>query len=236
MSPLDDGHKSATAAFVRNIIPPHEVWCEPYFEKGEVFFKKKASKKEIINDQDNNVVNFYLMIRNRWEQLYFLMESTLHCDFFVQLAENVLKNGSQDELHQAWAFWLVCNKAFVSPEKWALNDVLSPQVPLQSDIQKRIIKCLSERLANVYISCREPIEVIREANGTETVFYLCPKTKKELKEVLAIWPEIKGKIILQTPEESMIKKIMPKLNVYTDPDCLPLGIYTNFKRIHTLFE
>ena len=95
-SPIDTGQKEQVSALVRQIIPSHNVWCEPYFHSGEVFFKKKPSKKEIINDADGNVTNFYLMIRNRWEQLFFLMESTLQCDFFSRLAQRITDDEKAD--------------------------------------------------------------------------------------------------------------------------------------------
>lgn len=235
-SPIDDGHKNAAATFVRNIMPSHEVWCEPYFQMEEVFFKKKPSKKEIINDKDNNIVNFYLMLRSRWEQLYFLMEGTLHCDFLSQLAEKVLEDESNEDLYRAWAFWLKCNKAFVTPEKWSLDDILPVSNSTQSEIQKKVMKHLSDRLANAYISNREPLEVILEADGENTLFYMCPRNRKELKALESIWKDINGQIILQTPEESLMKKMMKTLDIYTDDDCRPLGLYTNFKRQHSLFD
>ena len=96
-SPLETGVKETTVSLVRQLIPPHEVWCEPYFQMGEVFFNKIPSSKEIINDADNNIVNFYLMVRQRWQQLHFLMEGTLHCDFFSRLADTVSKDGQAEK-------------------------------------------------------------------------------------------------------------------------------------------
>ena len=235
-SPLDTGQNNEAAAFIRNIMPPHEVWCEPYFRMGEVFFRKQPAKKEIINDKDNNLVNFYLMIRNRWEQLYFLMEGTLHCDFFSKLADNILMDEKADELYRAWAFWLKCNKAFVSPEQWEINDVLPEKEIGVDKIQKKVLEVLSQRLAYTYISCRNPHEVIKEADGVDTMFYLCPQNRKELMILEPVMKEIKGSFILQTSESSLMKKIVTRLGLYTDEDCLQFGIYTNFKRQHTLFE
>lgn len=235
ISPLYTGHKADLAAFIRNIAPAHDVWCEPYFRMGEVFFKKQPSKKEIINDKDNNIVNFYLMIRNRWEQLYFLMESTLHCDFFSRMADNILKDEKADELYRAWAFWLKCNKVFVAPERWVINDVLSDK-PAVDPIQKIAIETLAGRLANTYISCRDSLEVIREADGENTLFYLNPHTKKELVQLKPLLKDMKGRFILHTSENNLMKRWIDKIGLYTDNDCLAFGVYTNFKRQRLLFE
>ena len=236
MSPLDDGHRNAAAALVLNIIPSHKVWCEPYFFAGEVFFRKRPSCKEIINDAENNIVNFYLMIRNRWEQLYFLMESTLHCDFFSRMADKIMQDGNAEELYRAWAFWLVCNKAFVAPERWSIDNILPTKDSSDAVLRKKMLEILSRRLTDVYISNRQPQDVIVEADGPDTLFFLCPHSKKDLKTIESLWPQIKGKIILLTTEENRMKKMRNRLDIYTDEDCLPLGIYTNFKRQHSLFE
>ena len=168
-SPIDAGQKEQVSALVRQIIPSHNVWCEPYFHSGEVFFKKKPSKKEIIKDADGNVTNFYLMIRNRWEQLFFLMESTLQCDFFSRLAQRITDDEKADNLHKAWAFWLNNQKAFVTPDRWSVNDIL-PELFQPVALQKAVLQHLSERLQNVYIANRCSDEMIRQADGPDTLF------------------------------------------------------------------
>lgn len=236
VSPIDNGQRTALATFVRTLMPTHDVWCEPYFRMGEVFFRKRPSRKEIINDPDNNLVNFYLMIRSRWEQLHFLMEGTLHCDYFTALAESVLAEEKADNLHKAWAFWLQCSKAFVTPERWQTNDIL-PTVPqTDSGLQYKVLAALSDRLADVYLASRDPLLVIREADGPNTLFYICPHTKRDLVLLEPVLKELKGHFILQTTEQQLMKKMSVRLGLYTDQDCLQWGIYLNFVRQRTLFE
>ena len=234
-SPIDTGQREQTASFIRHIIPPHEVWCEPYFKMGEVFFGKKPSYKEVINDADNNIINFYLMIKNRWEQLYFLMEGTLHCDFFSRLAQQISTDEQADCLHKAWAFWLDCQKAFVSPERWSLSDVL-PTEPVQpGELQKTVLGYLSERLQNVYLANRDPLEVIRQTDGPNTLFFLHPRTKKQLNVLEATLPTIQGKVILLNEFKSMNRLVSQGI-LFTDEEAMPMNIYTNFKRQHGLFD
>ena len=236
VSHLDTGHKEEMGNFVRNIFPSHEVWCVPFFRMGEVFFRKHPSRKEIINDMDNNIVNFYLMVRNRWEQLYFLIEGTLHCDFFSNLADDLLKDEKTDELYRAWAFWLKCNKAFVAPNKWSVNDLLPQNEMKQGEVQKKVLQILSERLTNVYISNRDPVTLIQEADSPQTLFFIQPQTKKEVKLIEGLLKEIKGKIVVHYNDTYGLKKLVSKYGLYTDDDCLTQGICTNFKRQLKLFE
>ena len=236
VSPIDTGQYSAQAAFIRTLLVPHEVWCEPYFKMGEVFFRKLPSRKEIINDADHNLVNFYLMIRSRWEQLHFLMEGTLHCDYFTALADSLLADEKADNLYRAWAFWLQCSRAFVPPERWSVDDVL-PAGPLTGgSLQRKALSALSDRLRDVYISARDPLQVIREADGEGTLFYICPHTKRDLVLLEPVLKGLKGRFILQTTEQQRRKKMAAGLGFYTDQDCMQWGVYLNFVRQRSLFE
>lgn len=234
-SPIDTGQKEQVAFRVREIMPQHQVWCEPYFLMGEVFFNKMPSKKEIINDADNNIINFYLMVKNRWEQLSFLMESTIHCDFFVRLAERIQKDQLSEDLHKAWAFWLNCQKAFVNPERWSVNDILSDEPKMPDSRQKVILKQLSDRLQNTYLSNQTPEEVIKNTDGTDTLFFLCPQNKKQWKDLEPLLPTIQGKFILHYEQKTLLKLVQKGL-LYSDESSMPLGIGTNFKREQRLFD
>lgn len=234
-SPIDTGQKEQVAFRVREIMPQHQVWCEPYFLMGEVFFNKIPSKKEIINDADNNIINFYLMVKNRWEQLSFLMESTIHCDFFVRLAERIQKDQLSEDLHKAWAFWLNCQKAFVNPERWSVNDILSDEPKMPDSRQKVILKQLSDRLQNTYLSNQTPEEVIKNTDGTDTLFFLCPQNKKQWKDLEPLLPTIQGKFILHYEQKTLLKLVQKGL-LYSDESSMPLGIGTNFKREQRLFD
>jgi DNA adenine methylase len=52
------------------------TYCEPFFGSGAVFFNKKRSLVETVNDLDGNVVNLFKVIRERPEELARLIEFT----------------------------------------------------------------------------------------------------------------------------------------------------------------
>ncbi len=52
------------------------TYLEPYFGSGGIFFNKKRSKIETINDLDSNVVNLFKVIRERPEELANLIKFT----------------------------------------------------------------------------------------------------------------------------------------------------------------
>ena len=53
-----------------------EVYLEPYFGSGAVFFNKIPSRIETINDLDKNVVNYFKVIREHPEELAYQLSMT----------------------------------------------------------------------------------------------------------------------------------------------------------------
>ena len=73
------GSKWSIADWIISHFPPgyeQMTYLEPYFGSGAVFFNKKRSMIETINDLDNNVVNLFKVIRECPEELARLVEFT----------------------------------------------------------------------------------------------------------------------------------------------------------------
>ena len=58
------GGKSREFEYIKDIIPPHERYVEPFFGGGAVFFQLHP-KKAIINDVCEELVNFYKFIKGQ---------------------------------------------------------------------------------------------------------------------------------------------------------------------------
>lgn len=70
------GAKWNMAKWIVNQIPPHRVYVEPFFGSGAVFFTKKRSLFETINDLDGNVVNLFKVLRERRHELAEMVRYT----------------------------------------------------------------------------------------------------------------------------------------------------------------
>lgn len=70
------GGKAKIADWIVSHLPPHDIYIEPFFGGGSVFFAKPPARIEVINDLDDRVVNLFRVIRERPEELARLVSLT----------------------------------------------------------------------------------------------------------------------------------------------------------------
>ncbi|GJQ05738.1 DNA adenine methylase [Capnocytophaga canimorsus] len=61
------GGKQTMLPHILPLIPEHQIYVEPFFGGGAVFWAKEPAKSEIINDFNANVVNFYEVLKTDFE-------------------------------------------------------------------------------------------------------------------------------------------------------------------------
>ena len=70
------GAKWRLADWIIEHFPQHEIYLEPFFGSGAVFFRKAPARLETINDIDGSVVNLFRVLREQPEQLAAMIELT----------------------------------------------------------------------------------------------------------------------------------------------------------------
>ena len=63
------GAKNRLAPWIVSNMPSHEVYLEPFFGSGAVFFNKDPCRIETINDIDDEVYNFFNTVRRDFDML-----------------------------------------------------------------------------------------------------------------------------------------------------------------------
>ncbi len=58
------GAKWSMANKIIELMPQHKIYLEPFFGSGGIFFNKKRSNLEILNDLDSEVVNLFKVVRD----------------------------------------------------------------------------------------------------------------------------------------------------------------------------
>lgn len=75
------GGKQQLASKLIALFPRHACYVEPFFGGGAVFFEKTKAKVEIINDVNDNIVNFYKVIKRQFDALKDEVDVTLYSEY-----------------------------------------------------------------------------------------------------------------------------------------------------------
>lgn len=204
---------------VPEILPliPQEVftaghqYVEPFCGGAAVFWAKRPSENEVINDYDLRVANFFEAVKYEFDSLQWLVQNTLHSEYEYQKAARILKAGlNGNRVEYAWAFWVQTNMSFGKKLFGGFafgNDGSRPAVSAAK--RSAFTAALSERLARVEIFNRDALELIRAKDGPQTFFYLDPpypesdaghydNGKEVYYSLLELLPALKGKWLLSS--------------------------------------
>ncbi|MFA6400911.1 MAG: DNA adenine methylase [Salinivirgaceae bacterium] len=222
------GGKQKMAKRIVGIIPPHKIYCEPYFGGGAVFFEKEPSYLEVINDNNQKLINFFLQMRDNFEELQELIETTLHSEFLYRKAKDIYCGRIEfTDVQLAWSVWITTNMSFSGSIhggwKWC-NGTAGSHSGRYMNGRKIEFQLLNNRLKNIQISSREALRVIKDRDTKETVFYLDPPypgfyqghykgfTMLDFFRLLEFISDIKGKFILSNYWSQTLKYFILKNN------------------------
>jgi len=71
------GGKRAVAKTIVDALPEHRTYCEPFAGGAQVFFAKAPSRVEVLNDLDGDLVNFFRVCKEHYEELVRYMRFTV---------------------------------------------------------------------------------------------------------------------------------------------------------------
>lgn len=200
------------------LIPDHTCYCEVFAGGASVFWNKRKSENETLNDINGNITNFYWQLKTNYRELRKLVDGTLHSEILFKEARNLLKDESESPLRKAWAWWTAANLSFsFTTTSFAFG---TSGTWGQGTANKRdgFEKWMSDRLRDVEILNRDATKLILLKDRTNVFFYIDPPylssdcslysgyTLEQFTEMLDVLADIKGKFILSSyPEEVLLK-------------------------------
>lgn len=198
------------------LIPEHIQYVEPFIGGAAVFFKKKPSKNEVINDLDGRVTNFYRVAQTKFFELQALIQGTSHSEIEYRRSMEILKAEMQNDVEFAWAFWVQCQ--FTFGHKIYSGFRFSEGGEGRNTANKRdgFTEKYLHRLRNVEIFTRDAVELIKLKDSENTFFYCDPPyvssncghyegyTEEHFITLLQTLSEIKGKFLLSSYPEKCL--------------------------------
>ena len=221
------GAKNRIADWICQYIPHHEVYLEPYFGSGAVFFNKIPAKIETLNDLDGNVVNYFRIIRERPVELISQLEMTPYSREEYYNACVILPE--ETEIERARKFAVRCWMGFGCSNLYrngfrSSQQRTSPHTTKEWQELPERLMAASERLKNAQIENLPALELIRRYDTPDVFMYVDPPylhgTRKnylyryemqdqehiELLELLAGHP---GKVLLSGYDNELYNDMLP---------------------------
>lgn len=217
------GGKQTMCKYILPLIPPHELYCEPFAGGLAVFFAKEKSKVEVINDLNRFVINFYQQCKLNFEALQVKIQSTPSSRALLQDAFVMYQNPHLfDDLEKAWALWILCNQGYSGKigRSWGYG-VIENRTEAKNN-QKRINfdETIKNRLDIVQIECNDALKVIVSRDRPTSFFYIDPPyfnsncghykgySENDFIELLKVLSQLKGKFLLSSyPSEILTEYI-----------------------------
>lgn len=170
------GSKWSMANWIISHFPEHEVYLEPFFGSGAVFFRKDPDPLETINDIDGNIVNLFRVIRDNAEELAEKINWTpLSREEYYNSFDFV----TDDDIERARVFLVRCGQAIGAKTSdrtgWRSN--INPKNQHKGKewgkLPDKILK-VANRLKDAQIENQDAITLIERYNRPEVLIYADP--------------------------------------------------------------
>lgn len=170
------GAKWQQAGWIIKHFPPHQTYIEPFFGSGAIFFSKRPSEYEVINDKSGTVVNLFRVIRSRGDELAKHVYMTPHSREEYELSYELCGDNFEDARRFLVRCWQAHGITPAIKTGWKNRGSASNSsvVAMWNQVPERILAVV-ERLKGVEIENRSALNVIeRYAQDPDALFYLDP--------------------------------------------------------------
>jgi len=177
------GGKAYLADWIISKMPEHTHYVEPYFGGGSVLFRKPFEGiSEVINDVDDELMNFYTVLQSEGmrEQLQQILELTPFSESEFTVAKSMEESTWLEPVRRAAHFFVVARqsrqglgKDFATLSRNRTRRGMNEQVSAWLSAIEGLPE-VHERLKRVVILNRSATDVIRQQDGPNTLFYLDP--------------------------------------------------------------
>lgn len=158
-------------------VPTHHTYCEPFVGGGAMFYSKRRSSVEVINDLDANIFNFHLCLRDNFDKFFEKINKTLHSRYDWNKAIQILEDAKEyDALEVGWAVDTAYKYSWGNKGETFGKYCGSTLVKLNRRRRARnnLYKKAHKRIRDVIIENKDANACISKYDGKETFYYVDP--------------------------------------------------------------
>lgn len=203
-------------------LPEHNIYVEPFFGGGAVFWAKEPSKSEIINDINNRLITFYKVLKYDFEQISMLVDETFHSRALHGISREEYKSQAEEIVRPiacAWAIWTQAHQSFSSQIGSTFGYDRKGATALRLYNKKNsFTEAYRERLKRVTIESYDALRVMKTYDSPGTFYYIDPPyvssdqghysgyTNESFLELLDFCSKMEGHFLLSSYPEKILEK------------------------------
>jgi DNA adenine methylase len=173
------GGKQRMSSKIVPLIPRHTVYVEPFCGGAAILFAKPWPKvsnavhyREVINDHDKRLINFYQQLRDNGQSLVDALQLTLYSEHEYQIAKEL---DCEDKLEAARRYYLNVQQSFANKLNggWG-RAVYGPNEGATWANKIAELPQYLDRMQGVHIACNDALKIIKQWDSPQTFFYCDP--------------------------------------------------------------
>jgi DNA adenine methylase len=218
------GGKNRLAKRVIEIFPEHTTYVEAFAGGAQVFFRKEPSKVEVLNDLDGEIVNFYRVCQQHYEELLRYFKFAVVSREWFDLLKATDPHTLTDIQRAARHLYLLrnCFASLIRNPVYHRNVIQPPSFNLKN--LPELIENAHKRLQRVQLECAPYNEVIRRFDRPTTAFYLDPPYwgrklyrhnlgEADFEKLAGQLKKIRGKFILSLNDVPQVRTLFGSFRI-----------------------
>lgn len=218
------GGKRALANRIIAVFPEHTTYVEPFAGGAQVFFRKEPSKVEVLNDLDREIVNFYRVCQQHYEELVRYLKFTVVSRAWFDLMYETDPDTLTDIQRAARHLYLAktCYAGLVRHRNFTVRVDEPPG--FNPERIPALIEETHHRLARVQVECQPYEEILARFDRPSTLFYLDPPYFKiklyrynlepeEFAKMAERLGKLKGKFVLSLNDVAEVRVLFKEFRV-----------------------
>jgi len=171
------GGKQNLVNTILPLFPDHTTYVEPFVGGGAVFWAKRPSEVEVINDYNRELINFYEIVQNEFVELEKMVRISLHSRSIHNDASVIYNNPHMfSRIQRAWAVWVLSSQSFSAmlDGSWGYDKVKGTTSQKIGNKREGFTLDYAIRLQSVQIECTDALRIIRSRDHVGAFHYCDP--------------------------------------------------------------
>lgn len=218
------GGKRRVADKIIKRFPPHKTYVEAFAGGAQVFFHKKPSEVEVLNDLDGEIVNFFRCCQLHDEELLRYLRFVVASRAWFNLLK-AQDPGTLTDIQRAARFLYLQKNSFAGLVRDPHYHFMIANPPNFNPTRiPEIISNAHHRLARVQIESLPYEEILTQFDRPTTLFYLDPPyfarklyrfnfTPEDFVTLAERLQPLKGKFVLSLNDTPEVRKIFGQFRI-----------------------